>query len=64
MNPHGLPYAPQTYASADSATPTRFDANIIISLPVPFVKVRVLPVFPRIKPLILTVQPTVYSIIP
>jgi len=26
--------------------------------------VRVLPVFPRIKPLILTVQPTVYSIIP
>lgn len=22
MNPHGLPYAPQTYASAYSATPT------------------------------------------
>ncbi len=50
MNPHGLPYAPQTYASADSATPTRFDANIIISLPVRFVKVRVLPVFPRVSP--------------
>ncbi len=29
MNPHGCPYAPQTYASANSATPTRIAIKII-----------------------------------